>query len=236
MSYLRLPLACLLAVTATAAQAADEIGDVRLTVALVPPTKDAHVEYANQGSSFSETTGGASFGVRVQAGLAGELMPIGQSARLVGSVNLFYSQQSSGDEVSPGSRLVGSTGPVKLGAMGANVFAGLAFSFTAKTHLEIGPFFGFGKASITDSGIGTSGPNSRTTEKGTGDYLEYGATVAIYSVSETGGVVFGAGISYFGSRSKADLRFNLSDGSKLDEHVEIDQSGLMPYITIGLRF
>ena len=235
MSYRRLPLACLLA-TSAMLTAADEIGDVRLSVALVPPTKDAHVDYSYLGASASETTGGASYGVRVQAGLAGEFLPVGQSAKLVGAISLFYSQQSSGKEVEIGSRLTGSTGPVKLGAMGLHLFAGLAFPLTAKTHLEIGPFLGFGQAAITDSGVGEGGGNHRATETGHGDYLEYGATLAIFTVSDTGGVVMGAGISYFGSHSEADLRYNVVGGTKLDEHVEIDQSGVMPYVTVGLRF
>lgn len=227
----------LLAITAGALLAAPaaEVFDVRMSVGIAPPTDNPQITYGStSGGTASENPDGLDLGIRLQLGLTKSVYELSPQGQLLLSLNGVYSQQK-GDEVAIGVRPVSSTGPIKLGVLAVQFGLGYAHWLGEASHLEILPFVAFGGADIRDSGPGST-PGSKVSDSGHGRYNEYGFTMGFYHVTGPSKIVLGIGFTYFRAHSEADLEFNLVGGGKLYEHVEIDQVGVSPWISLGMRF
>ena len=214
---------------------ADDIFDARISVGIAPTTGDAHITYHDtNGGTASENPDGQDLGIRVQFGMAKSVYDLSPQGQVLLSLNGIYSQQS-GNESALNTRPYNSLGPIKLGVLAVQFGAGYAHWLGQSTHLEILPFIGFGSADITDSGPGPTA-GSKVTKDGHGRYREYGFTMGIYHVTGLSKIVLGLGFSYFRAHAEADPEFALVGGGKLYEHVEIDQVGVSPWVSLGLRF
>lgn len=227
----------LLAITAGTllAAPASEVFDVRVSVGVAPPTEDAEVSYQDSsGGTASENPEGLDLGVRVQFGITKSVYHLSPQGQVLLTLNGIYSQQR-GEEVPENTRPYSSTGPMKLGVLAFHAGIGYAHWFGQSTHLEILPFIGFGTADISDAGPGPT-TGSRTSDDGHGQYREYGFTMGLYHVTGAAKIVAGIGFTYFRAHAEGDPEFNLVGGGKLYQHVEIDQVGISPWISLGMRF
>lgn len=227
----------LLVITATtllAAPAAD-VFDIRISLGLAPPTEDAQASYRdNSGNTASESVEGLDLGLRLLFGMTKSIYELSPQGQVIASVNGIYSQQS-GNEVLPNTnRVYPMTGPMKLGVMAVNFGVGYAHWLGASTHLEVLPFLGFGGANISDAGV--NGSNGRTRDDGHGRYREYGFTMGVYHVTGASKIVLGIGFSYFRAHAEADMQYPLAAGGTLYQHVEFDQVGVSPWLSLGMRF
>jgi hypothetical protein len=227
-------LLALTAGTLLAVPAAD-VFDVSISAGIAPPTENPQISYHDtSGGSASENPDGLDLGLRLQLGITKSVYDLSPQGQVLISFNGIYSQQSS-DRVAVGSRPENSTGPIKLGVMAVQLGVGYAHWFGEATHLEILPFIGYGTADISDAGTGAVS-GSTVSDDGHGRYREYGFTMGIFHVTGPSKIVLGIGFTYFRSHSEADPTFNVAGGGKLYEHVEIDQVGVSPWLSLGMRF
>jgi hypothetical protein len=227
----------LLAITAgtlLVAPAAD-VFDLNVSVGLAPATQDVQSSYHDDnGGSATETVEGLDIGLRLQLGMTKSVYDLSPQGQVLLAVNGIYSQQS-GNEVAFGVRPYNSIGPIKLGVLAVQLGVGYAHWLGESTHLEILPFIGFGRADISDVGPGaTSG--STVSDDGHGPYHEYGFTMGLYHMTGPSKIVLGIGFSYFRAHAEGDPDFVLVGGGKLHQHIEIDQVGVSPWLSLGMRF
>ncbi len=226
-------------------QVADPV-DVRLNVLLMPATKDPKVNYAvdvpGYYDNFSTSTDNLSMGLRAEVGLVGTVHRFSPSVSLLLGGMVFYGSQRASTFEDGEREISGQTGPLKMTVLGLNLLTALDLRINSVLNLEFGPYVGLGGSTISDTGVGVDGPDSRVTEKGHGDYEEAGISLALYARNKDRSMIFGLGVRYFAAYTEADLRFNLvdSDGTwyygALHEKVEIRQHGFAPSLTFGLSF
>jgi hypothetical protein len=229
----------LLAITAgtlLVAPAAD-VFDLRVSVGLAPATQDSQVSYHDDnGNTASEGVEGLDIGMRLQLGMTKSIYDLSPQGQVLLVLNGIYSQQS-GNEVAPSTvRLYPMTGPMRLGVMAVHLGVGYAHWLGESTHLELVPFLGYGTANIRDAGVSANDPTQRVSDDGHGQYREYGFTMGLYHMTGPSKIVLGIGFSYFRAHAEADPDFNLAGGGKLYEHVEINQVGVSPWLSLGMRF
>jgi hypothetical protein len=242
MKTFLLPLMSLLVATVHAHAedadlAPDVISDLRLLVAMVPGTKPvhAHVSQPFDGFDAEDTVSGLGLGVRFELGYYRSFADLNPRGSLFGGFALFDTQQS-GDEITDGrGRNSPLIGPIKLNAIGVDLFAGYAVPLSKGTHLEIGPYVGFGTAAISDSCLFVGSTTTSGESTGHGRYREYGGRLSLLYTSSDNSLQAAIGLSYFGSHSSAKMTFDTPQGIK-NETITIDQSGFEPYLAVGLRF
>ena len=101
-----------------------EISDLRLTVGIVPQTRDVQsdVDQPQTGINEQNDVGAMGLGVRVELSITESFGALGPYGGFFCAVGVMDSQQST-DANNPNARL-GLTGPVKIDAMGADAFLG----------------------------------------------------------------------------------------------------------------
>jgi hypothetical protein len=211
------------------------ITDLRFDVAMVPETKDPHLKYNMPGFSAEESVSGLDLGVRLDLGLVKSVTRLEPYGGLIVGV-FFFDTQQSGDELQPGVRIDPyMTGPIKFGAMGADVLVGYAYAFNRIVHAEIAGFYGYGNSTVSDSGVQAGAPDNRTGDTGHGTYHEYGLRIGLHATSEDLGLQGMIGFNWLRAHARDHTHFNTTAGV-LDIEYTIDQVGIEPYVGFGMRF
>lgn len=222
---------------------ADGIG-LRLNALLVPTSDQVNIRYDDDFDYFTYNGDGPELneGWRAEIGLVGRPHHFTNSTALLVSAMFFYHDQSSSTYGIDDREIIDQPGPLSLSAMGVDLYVALEFALSKYVEFEIGPFVGLGGSTISDVGVGTNGPDSRTEERGHGDYAEIGLNVMLSAHNAKKSVNFGLGLRYFSAYTEGKIRFNLADSSghsypgALRENVEITLQGLAPMASLGVNF
>ncbi len=217
--------------------------DLRINLLLTPPTEEVSVNYSAIGyGSANLSTDRLNNGWRAEIGVVGTIHRISEKWSVLAGGGFFYGSQSA-STYEPGSRELSiMTGPMTMTVMGVNLQLALDLRINAYMNLEFGPFVGLGGSTISDTGVGVDGPDSRVTENGHGEYEEAGISVALYARNKSRSMIFGLGLRYFTAYAEADLSYNLEDSNGnvtyggLKQQVEIRQHGFAPQLTFGMSF
>jgi hypothetical protein len=217
--------------------------DLRLNLLLTPPTEEVSVNYTAIGYGSADTsTDRLNNGWRAEIGVVGTIHRYSENWSVLAGGMFFYGSQSASTYEPDTRDIPGMTGPMTMTVLGVNLLLALDLRLNPYINLEFGPFVGLGGSTISDTGVGVDGPDSRVTEKGHGDYEEIGISLALYARNKSRSTIFGLGLRYFTAYTEADLSFNLEDSNGnvtyggLRERVEIRQHGFAPQITLGMSF
>lgn len=238
--------ATMLLSAAVGASTASEATPIDLRVALLALPESDSVETTYYAPEFNYSHSGKTdtmdLGWRLEAGLVGRLHELSPRWSLVGGIWAFYGNQEASEFGPEGRDIPGQTGPMEITTLGIDLYLALALQVNPYLDVEVGPFVGLGTAKISDVGVGASGSDSRVEESGSGDYEEAGLSFTVLAHDTSRTFVFGLGLRYLVSYAEADFSFDVGDGqgnsypNGLKEHVEIRQSGFMPYLTLGMSF
>ncbi len=217
--------------------------DLRVNLLLTPPTEEVDVSYSAIGyESANLTTDKLNSGWRAEISVVGTIYRFSENWSVLTGGSFFYGSQHA-STYEPGTRELSiMTGPMDLTVMGVNLLLALDLRINSYMNLEFGPFVGLGGSTISDTGVGVDGPDSRVTENGHGEYEEAGVSLALYARNKSRSVIFGLGIRYFTAYAEADLRYNVQDQAGnvtyggLKQQVEIRQHGFAPQLTFGMSF
>jgi hypothetical protein len=243
MRSLTLILLCGLWCASAAPLSAAEPIDVRLNVVILPPSDNIPVTYSDpNGNSYSADSDRFNNGWRAEIGIAGCPHRFSPDFAALISGMIFYGNQSASTYEPDEREFPGSTGPMEILTLGVDVHLGLQYKFNPYIDVEFTGFVGVGNASVSDTGVGTDGPDSRVTEEAHGDYEEAGLLLAINAHNKSRSFNIGLGLRYFIAYTEVDNYINVvdSDGTLypggLREHIEIRLDGFAPHLMIGMSF
>lgn len=225
-----------------------KVRDIRLLGGSTPET-DApeitfHTSGLGEGVNFFEDEDETKLGMgpRIGVMLIESFGTLGNGGGFLLGLSYAYSHQESEttahdavwfDSVGAPVSVAYRDGPIESSVNVVDLHLGWGYAFTKNLHIEVMAFGGIGSLTMDDHGpfiVAEEG-----SQKPNGPYHEFGLRVGLV-LAAWRGLLIGLDGGYLMSEGRSALRYDLGGGRRRDVVYEIDQSGAVANLSIGLRF